>query len=455
MAASPPSASVVGLGRVGAPLAACLAASGLEVVGVDIDARKIAAVNNGEPPVREPGLGELISGVRGSLRATDDVSEAVLATAVTFVTVPTPAVSDGSLSLRHVRSACAAIGAALRAKRGFHVVAVTSTVMPGATAGPLTSAVARASGKRVGGGFAVCYVPEFVALGTAIRDFLSPDVVVIGESEPEAGDLLDMLFRHVCKNDPPIVRTSPTVAELAKLALNAFLATKVTFANVLAQVCDGLPDADVDAVTSLLAMDRRIGGAYLTGATGFGGPCLPRDTAALAAVAREVGADPALADAALAINAVHLDRLVGLVLAALPPGGSVGVCGLAFKPGSDALEDAPGAMLARRLADLGIPVVAFDPMLAEDTPPPLGDAIELALSLERCVAAADVLVLATPDQRFAALDRALLEGGDRPGTVIDCWRIAEGAALAAADYVALGRMAGKAPSARAGAAVSK
>jgi UDPglucose 6-dehydrogenase len=454
LAVSPPSVSVVGLGRIGAPLAACLAASGLEVVGVDVDARKVAAVNRGDPPVREPGLGELMSGARGSLRATGDVSEAVLSAAATFVTVPTPAEPDGSLSLRHVRSACAAIGAALRAKPGFHVVAVTSTVMPGVTAGPLTDAIAVASGKRAGAGFGVCYVPEFVALGTAIRDFLSPDVVVIGESEPEAGDLLEMLFRQVCENEPPVVRISPVAAELAKLALNAFLATKVTFANVLAQVCEGLPDADVDAVTSLLGTDRRIGGAYLTGAMGFGGPCLPRDTTALAALAREVGADPALADAVLAINAAHLDRLVGLVLAALPPGGSVGVCGLAFKPGSDALEDAPGAILALRLADMGIPVVGFDPMLTEGAPPPLDDAIELTPSLERCVAAVDVVVLATPDQRFAALDAALLERGDRRRTVIDCWRIAERAALGAADYLAPGRVAGKAPRDCAGAAMS-
>jgi UDPglucose 6-dehydrogenase len=244
------------------------------------------------------------------------------------------------------------------------------------------------------------------------------------------------------------------IAELGKLALNAFLATKVTFANVLAQVCDGFPLADVDGVTSLLAWDRRIGGAYLTGATGFGGPCLPRDTAALAALAREVGADSALADAALASNAAHLERLVGLVLAVLPPGGSVGVCGLAFKPGSDALEDAPGATLVLRLADLGIPVVGFDPMLDAGTRSPLGDAIELAPSLERCVTAVDVVVLATPDERFATLDGALLERGDRRRTVIDCWRILDRATLGAIDYVALGGAADDAACERAGAAAS-
>jgi UDPglucose 6-dehydrogenase len=399
---------VIGLGRIGAPLAACLAARGLDVVGVDVDRRKVEAVNAGEPPVREPGLARLMG---GSLRATGSVAEAVLDTDVSFVTVPTPAEPDGSLSLRHVSEACAAVGAALRRKRGPGVVAVTSTLMPGSGAA-LSRTVAATSGRRPGDGFVLCYVPEFVALGTAIRDFLRPDVVLVGESEPGEGERIEALLRRVCENEPVVVRTTLASAEVAKLALNAFLATKVTFANVLAQICEGLDGANVDAVTAVLGADHRVGGAYLTGAMSFGGPCLPRDTAALAAVARRTGAAPGLADAALAINADVLDRLVARVLNALPDRGRVGICGLAFKPGADALEASPPAMLAARLAAAGVPVVAFDPMVAR------AEGIEVVPSLERCVAAADVLVLATPDTRWTA---GQLDGR----IVIDCWRTLE------------------------------
>jgi UDPglucose 6-dehydrogenase len=399
---------VIGLGRIGAPLAACLAARGLDVVGVDVDRSKVEAVNAGEPPVREPGLAQLMG---ESLRATLSVADAVRGTDVTFVTVPTPAEPDGSLSSRHVEEACAAVGAALRHKRAFHVVAVTSTLMPGSGA-RLARMVAAASGKRPGEGFVLCYVPEFVALGTAIRDFLRPDVILVGEPDPGGGESLEALLRGVCENEPVVVRTTWASAELAKLALNAFLATKVTFANVLAQVCEGLPGADVDAVTAVLGADRRIGRAYLTGAMSFGGPCLPRDTAALAAVARDAGAPPGLADAALDINAVLLDRLVARVLRALPAGGRVGICGLAFKPGTDAVDDSPPAMLAARLAAAGVRVVAFDPMVTR------AEGIEVVPSVERCIAAADVIVLATPDERWTA---AQLEGR----TVIDCWRTLE------------------------------
>jgi UDPglucose 6-dehydrogenase len=417
----------------------------MEVIGVDVDPGKVEAVNAGVAPVPEPGLGELLGQLDGSLRATCSVHDAVLATNVTFITVPTPGGEDGALSLDYLREACDSIGHALRLKPRFHLVAVTSTVMPGATGGALTETIAEASGKRAGDGFAVCYVPEFVALGTAIRDFLGPDFVLIGEADPRSGDLLESLFGRVCENDPPVIHTSLVAAELAKLAVNAFLATKITFANVLAQISEGLPGCDVDAVTSVVGRDSRIGGRYLTGAMAFGGPCLPRDTAALAALAAELGAPAQLTDAALEINGALLDRLAALARAALPSGGSVGVCGLAFKPGTDVVEDSPGAILARRLADSGIPVIAFDPMVAVRDRSGLGHGIDLARSLEECVARSDVVVVASPADSFVNELPALLPAEDgRRRTLIDCWRIVESRPRWAERHIAPGRGANEA-----------
>jgi UDPglucose 6-dehydrogenase len=206
--------------------------------------------------------------------------------------------------------------------------------------------------------------------------------------------------------------------------VNAFLATKVTFANVLAQISEGLPGCDVDAVTSIVGRDSRIGGSYLTGAMAFGGPCLPRDTAALAALAGRLDAPAQLADAALEINGALLDRLVELARAAVPPGGLVGVCGLAFKPGSEVVEDSPGAILARRLADAGTHLIAFDPLVTGRHG--LGGEIELAPSLEECVARSDVVVVATPEESFAAeIPRLWQAQNGRRRTLIDCWRIVD------------------------------
>src|SRR5581483_6173908 len=212
-------ASVIGLGRIGAPLAACLAAGGLEVVGVDVDRRRVDALNAGRAPVAEPGLAELLAS-GPALRATTSVAEAVAASDVTFVTVPTPAEPDGSLSARHVLAAAEELGRALAGKRTGHVVAITSTVMPGSVGGPVTAAITAAAGREREPGIAVAFVPEFVALGSAIADFLAPDFVLIGEPYPGAAPELDELFRVVCRNEPPILRTGLIEAELAKLAIN-------------------------------------------------------------------------------------------------------------------------------------------------------------------------------------------------------------------------------------------
>lgn len=429
---SPSTVSVVGLGKIGAPLAACLAARGMQVVGVDVDTSKVAAVNAGRAPVEETGLADLVSRSRSSLRATTSLENAVLESEVTFVALPTEAATDGSLAVPALLPACREIGAVLRDKPGFHLLAVASTVMPGTTAAA-AAAVAAASGKREGDGFGVCFAPEFVALGSAIRDFLEPDLVLIGAADARSGDLLQSVLKRLYENDPPIVRTTLAEAELAKLALNAFLATKISFANVLAEICERLPDCDVDEVTSAIGLDSRVGHRFLTGGLSFGGPCLPRDTAAFATLARGHEVPAQLAEAVLEVNAHVLDRLVRITLEELPPGGCVGIYGLAFKPGTGVAEASPGMALARTLSGAGTRVVGFDPV----SQPAFDEPVELAGSLDELLAEADVLVIAAPSPEFPDLDEA--DGDRRPRAVIDCWRGVEPQRLAAEAYVALGR----------------
>ena len=251
--------SVVGLGKLGAPIAACIAARGVEVVGVDGDAAKVAQLNRGVAPVHETGLPELLAQSGGRLRATTSVAEAIAATDTTFVIVPTPSDESGGFALEHVRRAIEEIGAALREKDSYHLVAVTSTVLPGALEAVVLPLLEAASGKRCGPGFGLCYSPEFVALGSVIRDFLEPDFLLIGESDPAAGDALERVYRAVCRTTPPVARIGFANAELAKLAVNNYVTTKISFANMLASLCERIPGADVDAVTSALGLDKRIG----------------------------------------------------------------------------------------------------------------------------------------------------------------------------------------------------
>lgn len=251
--------SVIGLGKLGAPMAACLAAKGFPVIGVDVDARKVDALNRAQAPVFEPGLPELLQVAKTRLKATQDIPTAVLNSEVTFVVVPTPSEPDGSFSLRYVLQACEGIADALRKKSLWHLVVITSTISPGSMDNSIRPLLEEHSGKRSGIDFGLCYNPEFIALGSVIRDFLNPDFVLIGESDERSGQVLEGIYRQVCENNPPVVRMNFINAELTKLAVNTFVTTKISFANMLARICEKLLGADVDVVTKALGLDSRIG----------------------------------------------------------------------------------------------------------------------------------------------------------------------------------------------------
>lgn len=415
--------SVVGLGKLGAPLAAVLAHKGHTVVGVDVNPAAVGALNEGRAPVFEPGLEGLLEKNRARLSATTDAAAAVAKTELTFVIVPTPSEGEGGFSLRYVLPAMEAIGRGLRAKRAFHIVALTSTVMPGTTGGPVREALEKASGLTAGRDFGLCYNPEFIALGTVIRDMLNPDFILIGESDARTGEALAALHRATCDNAPPISRMNFVNAELTKLAVNTYVTTKISFANALASVCERLPGADVDVVTSALGMDSRIGRKYLRGALGYGGPCFPRDNLAFTQMARAVGVDAVLAEATDRLNRLQVPRLAKVVSSVLPAGGTVGILGLSYKPDTNVVEEAQGLELARHLTSVGVPTVLYDPAAGENARKALGEGVRMAPTLEACARASHAVVLTTPWNEFKALRPHWLDASKGRPAVIDCWRL--------------------------------
>jgi UDPglucose 6-dehydrogenase len=414
--------SVIGLGKLGAPMAACFAAKGFNVVGVDTDARKVDAVNSGQAPVFEPRLADMIAAGDGRLKATMDVEAAVLATSVTFIVVATPSEPDGGFSLRYILPVCQKIGSALRNKKGFHIVVLTSTVMPGSTGGEVQAILERASGMRAGQGFGLCYNPEFIALGSVIRDFLNPDFLLIGESDEHSGQTLEGIYRLVCEDRRPTVRLNFVDAEIAKLAVNTFVTTKISFANMLARICERVPGSSVDAVTLALGMDSRIGSKYLKGAISYGGPCFPRDNLALVSLARRVEAPADIAQATDYFNRAQIRWLANLVQMCLSDSGSVGILGLTYKPFTDVMEQSPGWMLAQELTSRGVSVAAFDPAAVHTSNGARGSTLEFARTAMECVANADVVVLATPWPEFARIENSCWARFPVPRTVVDCWR---------------------------------
>jgi len=419
--------SVVGLGKLGAPLAACLAAKGMRVIGVDVDPHRVEAINDGQSPVYEPQLAEFICKANGRLTATPDIAEAVAASEITFIVVATPSESDGSFSLRYALPVCKEIGRALSAKPGFHLVILTSTAMPGMTGGPVRAAIEQASGKVAGRDFGLCYGPEFIALGSVIRDFLNPDFVLIGESDPRSGAMLEALYQEVCENAPPIVRMSLVSAEVAKLAVNTYVTTKISFANMLARICERLQGADVDAVTKALGMDSRIGPKYLKGAISYGGPCFPRDNLALAALARQVGAPADIAEVTDHFNRAQIRWLADVASAHCDGQRTVGILGLTYKPNTDVVEAATGLLLAEELISRGVRVIAYDPAGNRKAETFLEGTARIAACAEECVQNAEVVVVTTPWPEFIHMRPEIWNGNRHNGStsrvVIDCWNV--------------------------------
>ena len=435
--------SVIGLGKLGLPLAACFASKGFRVMGVDSDPSKVKSVTDGDPIMFEPALAKLLHVAGRRLTAMQDPMTAVLDSDVTFVVVPTPSEPGGDFSLKYVLAACEDIGRALRQKEGFHLVVLTSTVMPGSTDGPVRSVLQEVSGKSCGKEFGLCYNPEFVALGSVIHDFLNPDLLLIGESDPQSGEMLDKVYRHVCENSPAVARVSFINAELAKLAVNTFVTTKITFANMLAHICERLPGSQVDVVTSVLGKDSRIGNRYLRGAIGYGGPCFPRDNLALISLGRQFGVSMELAKATDKANRAEVNRLVDLVMNKLPPGGVAGILGLAYKPNTDVAEESQGVLLAQALNERGVATVVYDPAALENASRVLHDRSKPATSAAECVRDSDVVVITTPWDEFKNIPGEALARHSTPRVLVDCWRILDrGNYEHLVEYVPLGESNG-------------
>jgi len=413
-------ACVIGLGKLGSPLAACLAAKGLVVTGVDLDPQKVEALNRGEAPVHEPGLSEMIAKSQGRLKATNDIEAAVRNSDITFIVVSTPSEPSGGFSLRFVDPVCVAIGRALAASSNYHVVVLTSTVMPGTAGGPVRDFLEQASGKRVGKDFGLCYSPEFIALGSVIRDFLNPDMLLIGESDARAGDFLAQLYGQVCENQPAVARMSFVNAEITKLAVNTYVTTKISYANMLARICEQLPGADVDVITSALGNDTRIGPKYLKGAVSYGGPCFPRDNLALAQLARNLGVPPDLAQAVDQFNRAQVQWLADLVQQRA--GGTASILGLTYKAGTDVVEQAVGFLLMAELAKRGTRVLAFDPAYGKHGPRVSMQNVTFATNAIECITKSDLVVLATAWPEFSGIPVAQWARTSPSRTVIDCWR---------------------------------
>ncbi len=350
--------SIFGMGYVGNVSAACFAADGHTVVGVDPNAVKVDLINQGASPIVEPGLAELVAdGVSsGRLRGTTDAAAAIAETDLSLVCVGTPSQVNGNLDLTYLERVCQDIGACLKQKDAFHVVVIRSTMLPGTIRDTVIPTLEAASGKVAGKDFGVCNNPEFLREGSAVRDFREPPKTVIGESDSRSGDLLASLYAAL---DAPLIRTEIEVAEMVKYADNAWHAVKVTFGNEIGGICKGL-GIDSHKVMDIFCQDTKlnISKNYLRPGFAFGGSCLPKDLRAITYKARELDLPVPMLNGVLPSNRWQVEAGVEMVLS--KGKRKVGVLGFSFKADTDDLRESPMVEVIERLLGKGIELKLYD-----------------------------------------------------------------------------------------------
>ena len=429
----------IGLGKLGLCSAVCFASKGHRVIGVDNDPDHVAALNAGQCPIVEPNLCGLLDKARPNMTFTTDAAAAVRDSAATLIIVPTPSGPDGAFCNDGIETVLDVIAPALAAKQDFHVVDIVSTVMPTSCETLFKPRLEALTGKRCGQDFGLVYNPEFIALGSVIWNFLNPDLVLIGASDPRSGAIIRDLYASMVDSDPAYGVMSLTNGEITKLSLNCYVTMKISFANELTRICQVTPGADVDVVTQAIGNDTRIGAKCLKGGMGFGGPCFPRDNVAMQRYAATNDLTLRLSPAVTAVNRDVVDRLCAMIAARVPAPGPVALFGLSYKPGTHIVEESQGLMLAGKLIEQGYDVRLHDPMavrLSRQEMQGLGQVFDdpvLAAENARAV----VLLTNWPD--YAALDWERLErqAGADP-VLIDTWRVCKDRTFDRFTYLGLG-----------------
>ncbi len=429
--------AVIGSGYVGLVTGACFAEFGVDVICADTDAEKITRLAQGQTTIYEPGLDQLLNRnlQAGRLSFTTDIRSAIEESLVIFLAVGTPPKDDGSADLTHVEEATRAIAAGMN----DYKVVVTKSTVPVGTGARLATLIREHQPSPTQ--FGIVSNPEFLREGAAISDFMRPDRVVIGSADERAIEVMRDLYRPLYLIETPFVITSVEGAELIKYAANAFLATKISFINEIANLCEKI-GCDVHEVARAIGMDRRIGAKFLHPGPGFGGSCFPKDARALSSIAKQFSCETRIVDAVIEVNRRQRQSMVPKIerLAGGLAGKRVAVLGLAFKPDTDDIREAPALDIIHGLIERGASVSAYDPV-ANSAVERVLPQIEYAPDEYAAALAAEVLVFVTEWNQFRALDMERIRGLMKTPRIADLRNIYEPADMRELgfEYVGVGR----------------
>jgi len=413
--------SIIGLGKLGACYAAFYSSNGYKIIGYDINKLTIKLLNEGLAPVMEPGLDKLIQKNKSRITATDDLGRLVQESDITFIVLPTPSKKDGLFSMSYIISVAKNFGTYLKKKNNYHLIVLVSTVLPNNSCKQIIPVFEKYSGKKCGKDFGYIYSPSLIAIGNILQNLERPDFLFLGSSDEKSRQILSSIYNDIYKKEIPIEYMSIESAELAKISLNSYVTMKITFANIIAQLCSKLPDADSDEITNALGKDRRIGKAYLRGGLGYGGPCFPRDNFAFAAMAKRLGIKAPLAIATHnQNNEVQKNLLDEILKVSKKPRKIIGILGVAYKPNCTITEESQALFITNKLIEKKRRVILYEPVDDREAKLILGNKVKYSRTLPDVVNKSDIIFISNFDKDFTKIP-VLLKDSQSEKIIIDPW----------------------------------
>jgi len=397
---------IIGIGFVGLSFAAALGFKGYEVLAIDSDQDKVKNIKKGSAPFYEPGLLPLLQkALKRSLEVSSDTEKAVNECDLIFITVGTPTTSKGSINLNSLKAVAKTIGQTLTKSKNNPIIAIKSTVIPG-TNRAIKQIIEKESKKKSGKDFGIISNPEFLREGRAVDDTFNPHIVVIGGEDNKTIKKVKKFYEGFYKSTVPYITTNTQTAEMIKYANNSFLATKISFINQIANICQSIPGINVDDVAKAIGIDPRIGGQFLKAGPGYGGSCLPKDIRALISFSESYGQNPTLLKAVQTTNSQQVENLVSFmnkILTSLK-GKKISVLGLSFKEDSDDIRESVSINLIKKLLKHKAKIIAHDPMAIENTRKIMGDKISYTKSVAEVLKDSQCAVIMTPWKNYTKLN---------------------------------------------------
>ncbi len=409
--------SVIGLGKVGITLAVNLANSGSDVIGFDLNEELISDIKCANFKTYEPQVQNLLtSSLNKNLFVTDNIEKAILTSDISFVIVPTPSNLKGGFSNLYVLNAVKMMARILPKKTSKHTISIVSTMLPGSSDSQIIPAIEKESGLKVIDDFGYCYNPAFIALGEIVKGFSEPDFVLIGESDKKSGDTILNAIKGMLKYQPPISRMSLIEAELTKIASNTHETMRVSFVNMLMNICTEVPNTNVDNITN--ALSHRMGSRFFKGATPYGGPCWPRDNVALSQFMKLLNSSAILPEAIHLSNQKISSYIIKKIQEQCESNLDISVIGLAYKNGTPITEESFALKLCESMVKKGYEVHAWDPLISSSSNEFIEKGIKIHDSIKGCIEKTKVIILANPLKEINLLNWAEI----KDPFVIDCWR---------------------------------